>query len=306
MITTLCGENDAIRLREQQRIIGGFVAKHTDMGLERLDAEEATYERIVEAVQSLPFLVERKLVVVRSGSLNTDFTEKFEQFLDAITDSTDVLIIEGKLDKRTVYYKTLKKHTEFHEFSVLDANGLAKFAADYAKEQGGKLSLVDAQFLVNRVGLGQMSIAHELDKLLAYDTNITRDSIVLLTDEAPQSKIFDLLDAAFGGNVNRMQRLYVDQRAQGVEPQQIIAMLVWQLHVLAVVKAAGGRSTSEIASVSKLNPYVVEKTDRLARSLSPSKLRQMITDLRVLDMRSKSSNIVLDDALQHYLLVLTK
>lgn len=295
-----------MRLCEQQRIISGFVAEHTDMGLERLDAEETTYERIVEAVQSLPFLVDRKLVVIRGGSLNTDFTEKFEQFLGAVTESTDVLIVESKLDKRTAYYKALKKHTEFHEFAVLDANGLAQFAAEYVKEQGGQLSLVDARFLVERTGMNQMSLAHELDKLLAYDMTITRDSIVLLTDEAPQSKIFDLLDAAFGGSVSRMQRLYADQRAQSIEPQQIIAMLVWQLYVLAVIKAAGQRSVPDIASAAKLNPYVVEKTARLARSLSLSKLRQMITDLRVLDMRSKSSNIMLDDALQHYLLILTK
>lgn len=305
MITVLVGENDAKRLQEQTRIVDAFIAAHTDMGLERLDAEETSYDRLVEAVQSVPFLVDRKLVVIRSGGMNTDFTEKFEQFLGAVTESTDVLLVEGKLDKRTAYYKQLKKLDGFKEFNVLDANGLIRFAADYAKEQGGSLSTTDARFLVERVGTDQMSLTHELDKLLTYNSKINKASIELLTEEIPQSKIFDLLDAAFAGNVRRTQSLYADQRAQGAEPQQIMAMLVWQLYILAVVKAGQQRSSAEIATAAKLNPYVVEKTARVARQLAPTKLRQMITELRVLDVRSKSEGIVLDDALQHYLLTLT-
>lgn len=301
---TLCGENDAMRLREQTRIIADFVAEYTDMALERLDAEEASYERLVEAVQSLPFLVSRKLVVIRGGSLNTDFTEKLAQFFATVTDSTDVLIIEGKLDKRTQYYKQLKASTEFHEYAVLDAAGLARFASEYVKDHGGSIRSTDAQLLIQRTGTNQLSLIHELDKLLSYNPNITKDSITLLTDEIPQSKIFELLDAAFLGQANRTQHLYADQRAQGVEPQQIIAMLVWQLHTLAVVKAAGRRSSAEIAAAAKINPYVVDKTRQLARKISLEKLREMIHSLLIIDIRSKSEAILLDDALRHYLLAL--
>jgi len=294
-----------MRLREQKRVIDAFLAEYTDIGLERLSADEVGYDRLVEAVQSLPFLAPRKLVVIRGGSLNTEFTEKFESFLGAVTESTDVLIIEGKLDKRTVYYKQLKKLTEFHEFTVLDADGLARFAVEYVKDEVGTLSMADARFLVERTGTNQMAITHELDKLLTYNPRITKDSIVLLTDEVPQSKIFDLLDAAFAGQVSRTQALYSDQRAQGVEPQQIVAMLVWQLYTMAIVKAGQQRSSAEIAGLAKINPYVVEKTRQLARKIPLTTLQHMITSLRVLDVRSKSESIVLDDALQHYLLTLS-
>lgn len=294
-----------MRLREQARLIDVFIKKYTDLGLERLDAEEASYDRLVEAVQSLPFLADRKLVVIRDGSMNTDFTNAIESFLDAVTDSTDVLLVERKLDKRTAYYKQLKKLTDFHEYVVLDANGLAQFAVQCAKEQGGSLALADARLLVERTGANQMLLVHELDKLLTYDPNITKESIVSLTDEVPQSKIFDLLDAAFAGQTNRTQAVYADQRAQGTEPQQIVAMLVWQLYVIAVVKTGQQRSVAEIASTAKLNPYVVEKTKQLERQIPLAKLQQMIRSLRILDVRSKSESIVLDDALQHYLLTLS-
>lgn len=294
-----------MRLREQARIVGEFVKDHGDMAVERLDGEEASYERLVEAVQSPPFLCDRKLVVIRGGSLNKDFIEKFEDFTKVITDSTDILIVEGKLDKRTGYYKQLKNLTDFHDYSVLDAQGLVRFAADYAKEHGGGLGAADARYLVERIGTNQSTLVNEMDKLLAYSVKITRESIELLTEELPQSKIFELLDAAFNGNAKRTLELYKDQRAQGVEPQQIMAMLVWQLYIFAVVKAGQGKSASEIASAAKLSPFAVEKSMAIMRRTSFDKLRTMISDLRVLDVRSKSEGIILDEALQHYLLTLS-
>lgn len=304
MITTLTGENDAERLREQARIVGDFVAEYTDMGLERLDGEEATYEQLLAAVQSVPFLVARKLVVIRGGSANKELAERFEQFLAAVTDSTDVLLVEGKLDKRTAFYKQLKKLTDFKEYAVLDAAGLVRFASEYAREQGGTISAGDARLLVERVGVDQLGLRHELDKLLAYDPNVTRQSIELLTDALPQSKIFDLLDAAFAGRTTQMLALYKDQRAQGVEPQQIVAMLVWQLYIFAVVKAGQNKPASEIARTARLSPFVVEKSQALMRRTPLARLKTMISELRALDVRSKSEGIVLDEVLQHYLLTL--
>lgn len=287
-----------------RQFVAAYETEHGDMAVERLDGEDASYDRIAESASSIPFLCDRKLVVLRGASLNKDFTEKFEEFLVSITDSTDVLLVEGKLDKRTSYYKQLQKLTEFTEFKILDAQGLVRHAADYAREQGGVLGMGDARLLVERVGLNQLSVQHEVDKLLLYNPKITRETIELLTDRLPQSRVFDLLDAAFVGNTTRMQQLYADQRAQGVEPQQIIAMLVWQLYIFALVKAGQGKGASDIAREAKISPFVVEKAQSAMRRISLPSLRAMIKSLRELDIRSKTEGIVLDEALQYYLLTL--
>jgi len=305
VIATMCGENDSERLRAVRLFVVAYEVEHGDMAVERLDGENASYERIAESASSIPFLCDRKLVVLRGASLNKDFTEKFEEFLNSITDSTDVLLVEGKLDKRTSYYKQLQKLTDFTEFRILDAQALIRHAAEYAREQGGVLGMGDARLLIERVGLNQLNVQNEIDKLLLYNPKITRQTIELLTDRLPQSRVFDLLDAAFNGQTARMQQLYADQRAQGVEPQQIIAMLVWQLYIFALVKAAQGKSASEIAHSAKISPFVVEKAQSAMRSVSVTDLRVMISSLRELDVRSKTEGIVLDEALLYYLLSLS-
>jgi len=306
MITTLTGENDVLRQEAVRHMVDNFVAEHGDMALERLDGEEASYDRMLGAAQSLPFLAPRKLVVLRTPSSNKEFTEKFEQFAEEVAETNDVLLVEPKLDKRLSYYKLLKRDTQFRDFPVLDANGLARYLMDYAQKQSGTLSSNDARLLIDRVGQNQLTLQHEVDKLLAYDPKITRDSIELLTERTPQSNIFELLDAAFAGNTKRAMQLYDEQRALQVEPQQIIAMLVWQLHILAIVKAAGSRDTDTIARTAKINPFTVRKTQGLARHITLAQLKKLVTELRQFDVRLKSEGLSADEVVRYYLLNLSR
>src|SRR4029078_10393962 len=126
-----------------------FVREYTDMGLERLDGDEADMPRILESVSSLPFLTLRKMVVLRQPGVQKAFAEHIVDILKEVADTTYLVIVEPKLDKRLTYYKTLKKETDFREYNELDASGLARWAIDFTKEQGGSLSNGDARLLID-------------------------------------------------------------------------------------------------------------------------------------------------------------
>lgn len=304
MIYTLSGANSFALKAELDKLVQTFVLEHGEFALERLDGEEATVDAMRASIESLPFLTQRKLVVLREPSRQKAFTENIGDIFGALSDATDLIIFEPKLDKRLSYYKTLKKETDFRDFPELDTNGLAQWAVNYAKEHKGVLSLSHARMLVDRNGPNQQMLQNELDKLLAFNPNITQDSIENLVDRLPQSTVFELLDAAFAGNTQRTMNLYHEQRALKVEPQAIIAMLAWQLHILVVVKAAGNKPAPDVAKLAKLNPFVARKSQGLVRSVSMSRLKQLVHELLDLDIRLKRSNIDADDAVQLYLLKL--
>lgn len=304
MVTTLTGPNDFMRDAEMRTLVGSFVGEHGDMAVEKLDGEEAPFERMQEALQSLPFLAARKLVVLRAPSANKQFAEAAEDLLADVAETTDVLIVEPKLDRRLSYYKLLKKATDFREFGELDAIALAKWAHAYVAGQGGKLSLADARVLIDRVGTDQQMLQNELDKLLAYAPEITGATIGLLTEPLPQSTIFALLDAAFSGDRLRAMTLYREQRMLKVEPQAIIGLLGWQLHIIALVKAAGTRGADDIAREAKLSPFVVRKSQTMARSLGLAQIKKLIAELLFLDTRIKTANVDADEAVQQYILQL--
>jgi DNA polymerase-3 subunit delta len=304
MIITLTGENWFGLSSALKKLVAEFLREHGDMAVEQLDGETADVARINEALQSAPFLASKKLVVLRSASANKQFTEEAEKLLTDVSDATDVILVEQKLDKRLSYYKFLKKATDFREFAVLDERAAARWLADTAKERGGVLSPVDALYLVDRVGIDQQLLANELEKLLLYNSRITKESINLLTDQNVQSTIFQLLDAAFAGNKKRAMQLYEEQRAQKVDPLAIIAMLTWQLHILALLVHARNRSADEIAHEAKVSPYTVKKSQNVARKLSRDEMKRYVADLLDIDKRARREAVDLDEALQLYLLEL--
>jgi DNA polymerase III subunit delta len=304
MVITLTGSNFYALKRRLDELVGGFVKEHGELALERIDAEEAEPRAVLDAVQSLPFLASRKMVLVRGAAANKEISGQIEQIIDSAGDTTDMVFYEPAIDKRGVYFKVLKSRTQLEEFNELDNRALAAWLVADAKKQGGELSLADANYLVERVGTNQEQLASELEKLLIYDSKISRGNIDLLTQKTPQSKVFDLLDAAFGGDKRKALELYEEQRAQKVEPQAIIAMIGWQLKLLALAKTGGQRSAQQIAAQAGLSPWPVQKAQNLARKIDDNKLRQMVAEALEIDEKGKSTAIDLDEALKTYIVTL--
>ena len=304
MVVTLTGNNSYALRRRLNQLIGEFVAEQGELALERIEAESVDLQAILDAIQSLPFLSARKMVVVRDLSANKPAAEAIEQIISSVEDSTDLIIYEPAPDKRTSYFKVLKSKTELEEFNELDTRSLANWLADEAKKQGGQLGLADANYLVERIGANQQMLASELGKLLTYDPQVTRANIDLLTEPTPQGKIFELLDAAFGGNKKRALKLYEEQRAQRVEPQAILAMIAWQLQLLALAKYSKDKPATTVAKDAGLNPYPVTKAKNLAAKISKNELNKMVDEALDIDWRGKTTAIDLDEALKTYITTL--
>jgi DNA polymerase-3 subunit delta len=198
----------------------------------------------------------------------------------------------------------LKSKTQLEEFNELDARALASWLSDEAKKQGGQLGFADANYLVERIGANQQMLASELGKLLTYDLQVTRANIDLLTEPTPQGKIFELLDAAYGGNKKRALKLYEEQRAQRVEPQAILAMIAWQLQLLALAKHSKNLPAATVAKDAGLNPYPVTKAKNLAAKISENELNKMVDEALDIDWRGKTTAIDLDEALKTYIVTL--
>jgi DNA polymerase-3 subunit delta len=304
MTTTITGSNFYLMRRRLDGLTSKFVKEHGELALQKIDAETAEPAAIMEAIQSLPFLASRKMVVLRSLGANKTASGQVEQYIDAAGDSCDVIFYEPLPDKRTGYFKVLKSKSQLEEYDELDPRSLADWLVGEAKKRGGRLSQSDSNYLVDRVGVNQELLANELEKLLIYDPEISRQSIDELTVKTPQSKVFDLLDAAFGGNKKRALELYAEQRAQKVEPQAIMAMIAWQLELIALAHLGKAKAANQIARDAGVSPYPVQKAQRLAAKLDRGKLTEMINTAAEFDYKSKTVTFDLDEALKTYIVTL--
>lgn len=302
MTIVFTGENAYARDAAATSYIRQFIAAHGDVAVDRFDGIELEPADLISTVSSLPFLSDRRMVVVRGFGENKALLERVEDIVSAVTDSTDCILIEQTLDGRSKAYKYLQKHTDMRVFhAVHDQDLLAWVQASFA-EAGTQVSRQAAQYLVDRVGPNQQLLASEIEKVMLYTHTPTPDSIADIVDYMPQGSVFAMLDSVFAGNITAGLALYDEQRAQGQEPQKILGMIAWQLHVLALVKTAGTMPPSEIASVTKLNPYVIRKNQSVVRSLSLARIKAMVTDALATDLSLKRSSVSADDALKTLIL----
>ena len=302
MITVLAGKNEhAIKAaldelnQKTQKELGDF-------GIERIDASETDMDDILQAVQSVPFLVSKKLVVLTGMQHNKQLLERVDELLERTAEMVDVVIVGAGLDKRSVAWKTLKKSADVTEFPELKPFELPKWVVGSAKSLGVKVTQPDASYLIDRVGTNQLILMRELEKMAVVAATIDRTVIDRLTEQSPQSSIFDMLEAAFSGKKIRAIELYRQQRQQRVEPQYIIAMLTWQLQALSLAVFAQPMTEQTLVAAGQ-SPYSARKSLGLARTLSKQKVKQHVHDLVAVDAAIKTSAEP-DAALELYILKL--
>jgi DNA polymerase III delta subunit len=288
MVVVLTGRNSYLLQNNLQDTIQSFTDKFGD-SIERFDGSELTSaDGVLDAVRSISFLEPRKLVVVRDFAQCKDLIVKIESVVGQTAESTDLLLVDPKLDKRTSAYTFLKKNSELRIFDDVAPYELQRWLVDKSKSIGLNLSSDLVKFLVDRVGPNQQLLSSELNKLFLQTEPITKAMIEELVESTPQSKVFDMLEALFAGNPQKAQELYLDQRAQGEEPQKLLAMITWQLQQLTLAVFAPNKSVDTLVSAG-MSPYSAQKALQMAKHITPTDLKFYITVLAEIDAMSKST-----------------
>ena len=290
MIVSIIGQNELEKQQKIRSLITEFTKTHGD-SVEHFDASELeSVDIVVDAVRSISFLDPRKLVVVRSVEQSKEILEQCAEIVAQTAASTD-LIVEVNIDKRTSVYKLLKSSTEFHEYIEHNIPELTTWCNDYIDQQGGNSSDGAMKHLVEMAGTNQLRLKNEMDKLLLSKKDITKDLVDEMVEAKPQSKIFAMLDELFKGNSAKAWELYEEQRAQGQEPQKIIAMLTWQLQQLAQAVFSKEKSVDALQSLG-MSYFSAQKNLQLSRSVTKNQIRQFISSLAEIDYTAKTRAIV--------------
>lgn len=290
MVRLLTGDNEFALLAEQRRVVAEFLKEHDAFGLERLDADELEVSRLRDALLQLPFLVSKKLVVIKNVFAVKLMQEAILDLLGKIPDEVDVLLVDAKADKRTKLYKQLVASKQVDEFQSLKGAVLEKWVREYAVEQGGSITADVVRHLIDRIGLVQMQLAREIEKLSVFG-EITRELVGTHTDQALRGTVFDLLDRTFAGDIDSALGLYDQLLAHKTDPSEILALIGWQLHVIALVKYAGEGSAADIAKATGLHPYVVGKTLAVVRTMTLDDIKQSVARALEADISIKSTPV---------------
>lgn len=301
MIQTLTGDNDFEIRQELDSIKQSLASSNPDLDSLSLNGDDITLEELKQQLSSYSLFSTNRLITLYMFSKVKGIDSIISQLDDLMPESTSLVLIEPTLDKRTSLYKELVKNTDFKQKNKPSLIALVKWLKEYVRDQGGTISDSDGQYLIERAGDDQFLLSQEVNKLIIYAPNIIRETIELLNERSPSSTVFELLEAAFSQHTVKAIAVYDEQRLLRVEPEQILAMLSWQLNALALYMTSTKLSPKEVYAKSGMSPFSLSKAKQIASKLSYSNLKELVSDLSELDLKSKTSSLDLDEGLKNFI-----
>lgn len=287
---TFCGDNTFAIRQQLDELVAKFVAVHGANAVERLDGTTLTSAQLREQVSAVSLFAPERCIVLKNASANKDLFAELGDIAAATPDGVTLVIVEGVLDKRTKTYKTLKAKTDFRECLALNDAALQKWVLAAVKAQGGNMNEALARTLVERVGNDQWQLASEIAKLVAWDKNISAESIETLVMPNAEVSAFALLDAALAGRTAESKKMLQQMKLRS-DPYEFFGLLVWQVQALALVGFAPSLNNAELAQKTGLKPFVLQKSQQLARRLGQEKIRSLVEDVAQLDVQLKSTGV---------------
>lgn len=295
---------DSYRLHEELlRWKKGFIEKHGDLNLTVLDSEVADINEILNAMTALPFLGEKRLVVINNMPISTanraseetqNKEEKILNTIDEVPESTILVFCSAVPDKRRKFYKEIIKKAELKEFNLLKGSQLSIWIKNKFKEKEVEVSPVVISRLVDLVGNDLNRMNNEIEKIVLYTDgkNPTVEDAEKLVLPRLQENIFALTDAMGSHNPKNMINHFQTLVQFGEPIHQIFYMLIRQARLIIGAKSLldEGRR-NDIAREVGVAPFVVNRLISQANNFSWEELNFIYDELLKIDTELKTSKI---------------
>lgn len=285
MIHVLVGENTFMRSRALATISDGF-----DGDVQVVDGSVLTLDDLVSLLTSMSLFAKRRLVVINDLSENTPLWAILPDWLEKVSDSIDLVIVETKPDRRTATFKELKRRgilQEFHQWTDRDYAAASDWLLVEAKSIGVQLDKKSAQAIIERVGVDQYRLVSALEKLFLSDKPITSQVIDQLIEADPSANALLLFETALSGNTTLLRESLAVLKLQE-DPYRVFGLLVSQVSSLAAVHAAG--EGDEPSRDFGIHPYVAKKLHSYAKRLSRHDLQMLVSDFFNADRAMKTTS----------------
>jgi len=264
-----------------------------DLNTTVLDGNKVTMGELRHACDAIPFLSERRLVIVhgllsrlgggrKGGSSQDAYLKELAAYLPQLPPTTRLIFVEERtLPPSHPILKVAKEERKrrkgfVREFNLPREDALPRWIRQRVEEQGGRVSSEAVALLAALVGNDLRQLDQEIEKLLLYadGRQITSRDVRLLVGRARETSIFDLVDQVSRRRTDVALRLLHRLLDEGESPLYLLAMLARQIRILIQIAELQeqGMNRREIAARLNLHPFVVKKGLNQARNFSMAQL----------------------------------
>ena len=318
-VTFLYGNDEFAIARKLKDFESDFADPTTaGMNTARLEARSMSEDELNNAINAMPFLAPKRLVILSNPSAkynNPSTRKKFETYISNVPDSARLVIHELMEPKETEKHwliKWSKNSTAIktQSFMLPKQRDMAGWIINEVKNQNGKIEPQAAAKLAEMVGVDTRQAGMEISKLLAY-VNWARpvqgsdvEAVCIVTS---QQSVFEFADALSQGNGKVAQRL-LHRLLENEDAFALWGMVVRQFRLLIQAREIldGRGNKDDVARALGVHPYVAEKTTGQAGRFSIESLESIYRKLLGIDEMVKTSQITLELAMDTLVVELTR
>lgn len=259
-----------------------------------LDARQTTPQEVIAACDTVPFLAQRRLVIVqgllqaagrRFGEADGDDEaaevgpwQALVDYIDRLPPTTVLVLVDGDIPAKNNLLRALGPRAEVRAFPPLDPRDLPGWVQARARALGLKLDSAAVRLLAELVGNDLWQLSNELEKLAAYagDGVVGEDAVRSLVSAAREQRGYLLADAVADRRGARAFRLLEELRAGGVAAPQLLATIQGRYRRLAVAREMldQGASPSDIGRRLGASGYGLERLLEQAERHSLASIRR--------------------------------
>lgn len=257
-------------------------------GMEELNEslmDNPASDAVIAACETLPFLADKRLVVVREHPAlagRADADEKLLSYLAQVPDSCVLIFLaRGKADARKKLYNAVKKHGQIVSFDQLSEGELNQWIIRRFNELGKHCEMQVASLLSFTAGSDTALLGAEIEKLAAFTgefETIEESDVRQLATRSVEYTVFAMVDAVVEGKEGKAFSLMRDMLTAGEERLGILAMLLRQYRLLQHVKIMQyeKKSVPEIKKLLGVPSFAADKCIQQARAYTGGQVRRAV------------------------------
>ena len=277
----LYGEEAYLRKQYKDRLKKALCADGDTMNFHYCEGKDVNVPQIIDLAETLPFLAERRVLLIENSGLFKRGGETLADYLKAPCDTAFFIFAETEVDKRSKLYKAAALAGCCVEFGAQNEETLKKWILSLVKQEGKQITQQGLSYFLNKTGTDMENIRMELEKLFSYC--LGRDSILPEDVDAVcvtriSSRIFDMINAIADKRQKAALELYYDLLALKEPPMRILFLIARQCNMLLQVKElkAKGFDQKKIGEKIGLPGFVAGKYVAQAAKFKVQELRRAV------------------------------
>ncbi len=316
MVYILTGEDDYTLRQELDRIkrsIGDQTALAANTTV--FDGQRLTPDQLRAACNTVPFLAEKRLVIVegllerferrnKSGQGRKAVRQPDQQnghksiaaCIGQVPDFTLLVLVDGKIDSRNPLLVEISPGAEVKFFPLLRDASLRQWIQQRVTEAGGTISPRAINLLVRLVGGNLWVMAGEVSKLVLFakGRTIEEGDVSAMVSSAQEASVFHMVDAIIEFRADAAEKLLAQLLQRGAAPAYLLVMLSRQAEIIVRVKELKNQGKSRQQIQDRLAPvpeFVLRKALEQADGYSPARLKEICHRLLEADMSIKTGRL---------------